>query len=476
MRRSLVDAPRRAPYHLVYMSEIVRGSWAAYEAKKQRLSAQLQTRVKEGSSPLALSGKSSSNLFRHRTEEKSTLVNVKDFHHVITIDPVELYADVEGMTTYEEFVRETLAFDCLPTVVPELKSITVGGAATGIGIESSSFKFGLVHETITEMDILLGDGQVVTCTATNEHKNLFFGFPNSYGSLGYALRLRVKLVKTKKFVKLERSTFETVATFLQALQERTLCGREDGSIDYIEGVAFAPNSYSLTTGTFIDEAPYTSDYTYSHIYYKSILEKPLDYLTTLDYIWRWDTDWFWCSRFFGVEHTFVRKLLGRDRLRSTTYWKIRRFFEQHGLVKFLEPLRGRSEPVIQDVEIPFAGSEAFLDFFQTEIGIKPIWVCPTMAVDPARVYDLYDMDPHTLYLNFGFWDGVKTQKEEGYYNRLIEAKVEELEGKKSLYSTSYYSTETFWKLYNKARYQMLKQKYDPQSRLKDLYQKCVLRK
>jgi FAD/FMN-containing dehydrogenase len=85
------------------------------------------------------------------------------------------------------------------------------------------------------------------------------------------------------------------------------------------------------------------------------------------------------------------------------------------------------------------------------------------------------MDPHTLYLNFGFWDGVKTKREDGYYNRLIEEKVRELDGKKSLYSTSFYSRDEFWELYNKPRYDELKQTYDPANALKNLYDKCVRR-
>ena len=45
-----------------------------------------------------------------------------------------------------------------------------------------------------------------------------------------------------------------------------------------------------------------SDYTFEHIYYRSIRSASTDYLTTRDYLWRWDTDWFWCSKNFGAQH------------------------------------------------------------------------------------------------------------------------------------------------------------------------------
>jgi hypothetical protein len=63
----------------------------------------------------------------------------------------------------------------------------------------------------------------------------------------------------------------------------------------------------------------------------------------------------------------------------------------------------------------------------------------------------------------------------GHFNRLIERKVTELGGIKSLYSESYYPREEFWAIYGESAYQLLKGKYDPQGRLRDLYDKCVLR-
>jgi len=63
--------------------------------------------------------------------------------------------------------------------------------------------------------------------------------------------------------------------------------------------------------------------------------------------------------------------------------------------------------------------------------------------------------------------------EDGTYNRKIEDKVAELGGHKSLYSTSFYSPDEFWQRYNGVAYRKLKQRYDPDGRLPDLYDKCV---
>ena len=97
-----------------------------------------------------------------------------------------------GMCTYEDLVAATLPYGLAPLVVPQLKTITLGGAVTGLGIESTSFRNGLPHESVLEMDILTGAGEVVTASPS-EHADLFRAFPNSYGTLGYAVRLRIEL-------------------------------------------------------------------------------------------------------------------------------------------------------------------------------------------------------------------------------------------------------------------------------------------
>jgi len=50
-------------------------------------------------------------------------------------------------------------------VVPQLKTITIGGAAAGVASKRTSFRQGLVHDTLLEMDVLLPHGELVTWCA-----------------------------------------------------------------------------------------------------------------------------------------------------------------------------------------------------------------------------------------------------------------------------------------------------------------------
>lgn len=440
-----------------------------YVERRDRLLADFAVR---GQGPIGLA-KDTSNLFRDRARTGKRLLDVSAFCHVLAIDPGGGWVDAEGMTTYEDLTRCTLAAGVMPAVVPQLRTITIGGAAAGVGIEASSCTHGLVHESLLEMDILTGDGQVRTCTPDNEHRDLFFGFPNSYGTLGYALKLRARTIPVKPAVELQHRRFSEPGTFFDAMSEACVA-----QVDFVDGVAFGRDELILSTACFVASTPYVSDYTYERVYYRSLKERTVDYLSTSDFIWRWDTDWFWCSKNLGAQLPLIRRLYGKARLGSRTYQKIMRWNSRWGITRTLDRIRGsHAESVIQDVDIPIENAGAFLDFFQREIGIHPIWICPVRTSTVADRFCLYSMRPHQLYVNFGFWDVVRrpTALPAGHFNRLVEREVERVGGIKSLYSDNYYAPEQFWRIYGGDAYQALKARYDPDGIFPDLYAKCVLR-
>ena len=185
--------------------------------------------------------KKTSNLFRPRSASDSPGLDVSGLDGVIAIDTVAQTADVQGICTYEHLVDETLPHGLIPYVVPQLRTITLGGAVTGLGIESTSFRNGLPHESVIEMDILTGAGDLVTATADNEHADLFDAFPNSYGSLGYAVRLRIKLEKVPPFVTLRHVRMADARAAANALEVIAQTGQWDGQrVDAVDGTAFGP--------------------------------------------------------------------------------------------------------------------------------------------------------------------------------------------------------------------------------------------
>jgi FAD/FMN-containing dehydrogenase len=230
-----------------------------YADRKARLLAELAAGGRAGTR-VGLA-KNTSNLFRDRAPRARPAIDLKRFDHVLAVDAAAGVVESEGMVRYVDLADATLAHGVMPAVVPQLKSITLGGAVAGVGIEATSFRHGLVHDTIAALDVVTGDGRIVTCTPENEHRDLFFGIPNSYGTLGYALKLSARTLRVKPYVQIEHLRYTDAAACFADVAHYV--HERDG--DFLDGVVFAPGELYLTRGTFVDSAPYTSDYSYERI-------------------------------------------------------------------------------------------------------------------------------------------------------------------------------------------------------------------
>lgn len=423
--------------------------------------------------------KPTSNLFRSRAKPKARGLDTSGLTGVIAVDRQARTADVGGMCTYEDLVAATLAHGLAPLVVPQLKTITLGGAVTGLGIESTSFRNGMPHESVLEMDILTGAGEVVTASPV-EHEDLYRAFPNSYGTLGYAVRLRIELEPVEPFVALRHLRFHSLTDLLAAMDRIITTGGVDGErVDYLDGVVFSADESYLCAGTQTAASGPVSDYTGQQIYYRSIQHEDGvkdDRLTIHDYLWRWDTDWFWCSEAFGVQRPWIRRLWPRTLRRSSFYSTLMRYEQRFHVGDRIERLGGRPprERVVQDVEVPIERCGEFLGWFLATVPIEPVWLCPLRLRDAG--WPLYPIRPEQSYVNVGFWSSVPVGATEGETNRVIEHKVSELHGHKSLYSDSYYPPTEFDELYGGEAYRTVKRRYDPDARLLDLYAKAVQRR
>ncbi len=425
--------------------------------------------------------KSTSNLFRPR-EAVSDGLDVSGLTGVIAIDPAARTADVQGMCTYETLVAATLRHGLMPLVVPQLRTITLGGAVTGLGIESTSFRNGLPHESVLELDILTGSGDLVTARPDGPCADLYHGFPNSYGSLGYATRLRIELQPIGAQVRLRNVRFTDLdalaATIAQVATDRTYDGEQ---VDAMDGVVFEADEAYLMLAQFTDVAGRCSDYAGQDIYWRSIQQLDVDRLTGHDYLWRWDTDWFWCSEAFGAQQPLIRRIWPRAYRRSDVYHRIVKFENRHHIIARINAAKGRPEErLVQDVEVDVARMPEFVRWLLDVSPLRPLWLCPLRLREAAgsgsaRSWPLYPMEGGRTYVNLGFWGQIPIAPgaADGDVNRAIERRLTELGGHKSLYSDVYYSREEFAQRYGGAAYDALKARYDPGHRLDDLYDKAV---
>lgn len=408
-------------------------------------------------------------------------LDLRQFNRVISIDTDARVAVVEGMTSFYDLVKVTLRFDLMPQAVPELRKITVGGAIAGLGGQSSSFRYGLIHEMVTDFDLLTGEGKVIHCSP-DENADLFYMLPNSYGTLGYVLKCSIKLNPVLPHVQLNYRRFADRDAFFNALEEAS---REQRA-DFIEGVSFSPQQFILLVGEFSETLP-PGEQVFVPLYepfFQSQRDSRIEKATlaTKDYIWRWDPDAFFATdqqNVFGsiLLNPLFRRTFGKFFLRSDRLIQIGKFrnkLRQSGRGNLLFQENARREALIQDAAIPFERAAEFDAWLADNLAIYPLWYCPVKTTRPIGTYPLYRPGSEFV-VDFGFYCSMDLDEnmEDYYFNRAIEKELVTLDGLKCLYSDTFFPEELFWSLYDKTAYEQVKRKYDPRGTFLDLYHKVV---
>lgn len=436
-------------------------------ARKQ---AELIASWHSGDEPLRLAKSTISNLFRYQARAvPARRLSLGNFNEIIALDADRRTLDVEGLTTYETIVTYCLSQGLLPGVCPELKHITVGGATVGIGIESTCFRNGFVHDGLLEADVLLPGGKIVTVRPDNEHADLFNALPNSYGTLGYILRARIALQPALPYVHLEVRCFADAGAYLDAMRAAT----ETPDVDFVEGLLFEDRRFYLMTGRFRREVPSVDDILREHVFYKLVQSRTNIFLATKDYIFRYDPEWFW-----NIPDTWQYVLFRRF---APARYRNSSFYTRY--VAFSDRLRERlrpnapkdMEPLIQDWEVPFDRAAELIHFCLDEVDLqgRP-WAA--VPIRTPRRPTLYPIEPETLYFNLGCYCQVRKREGKGdyYYTKIMDEKCFELGGIKMLYSSTFLGEAEFDAHFNGPGYRKLKRKYDPDGRAPTLYQKVAM--
>jgi FAD/FMN-containing dehydrogenase len=440
-----------------------------YAAKRARLENAWQ----DDGSPLRLQKKTISNLFRYQGKSApARRLSLADFDQVIALDPGSddrpATIEVEGLATFETIVRHALAHGFLPLVAPELRHITIGGATVGIGIESTCFRYGFVHDSVIEADVLLPSGHIVTARADNEHAELFHALPNSYGTLGYILRAVVRLHRAQPFVRLGITLFDDAGSYLEAMQLAT-----ESDADFVEGLFFEDRRFYLMTGRFAASVPERDDIVRRNIFYQLVGRRDEINLTAEDYIFRYDPEWFW-----NIPDTWFYRLFRRYaplRFRNSGFYTRYAAAKNRLLAKLPGGDRSGLEPLIQDWEVPWARGEELIEYALREVRLdgRP-WAA--VPIRTPRQPTIYPIAPGELYFNLGCYCQVRRPegREPYHYTRIMDAKCFELGGIKMLYSSTFLDKGEFDARFNGPAYAALKKRYDPDGRTPTLFEKVSM--
>ncbi len=423
--------------------------------KVERVASQLRNR--KSTAPLSRKKRVVSHQVPKVHDKKHTdeKIDLTDFDQVIEIDPEKRICIAEPGVPFCDLVDQTLPLGLVPIVVPELKTITIGGAVAGCSIESMSFVHGGFHDTCLEYEIITAKGDVLTCTPENENSLIFQMMHGSFGTVGILSKLTFKLIPAKPYVHLRHEHHSSIDSYLDSIWSHF----EKRDVDFMDGIIHSPTQLSLCVGDFVDSAPYTNRYDWLKVYYQSTAKRTEDYLKTPHYFYRYDQ---------GVTNVHPKSFLGRLLLGK--------FLGSSEILRIAEKLRwlllNDDRPdVTVDTFLPFSRLKEFLLWYAKDFGHFPLWVVPY-----RRVHD-YE------WLADGFWKGMDDrllidiaiygmkQRGETNYYRLMEQKLIELNGVKTLISYNYYPEDEFWTIFHRENFESVKAVTDPDNIFRNLYEK-----
>eukprot|EP00928_Gymnodinium_smaydae_P027461 TRINITY_DN21236_c0_g2_i1.p1 TRINITY_DN21236_c0_g2~~TRINITY_DN21236_c0_g2_i1.p1 ORF type:complete len:580 (-),score=103.68 TRINITY_DN21236_c0_g2_i1:201-1940(-) len=384
-------------------------------------------------------------------------------------------------------------------VLPEMDDLTVGGLYMGVGIETSSHKYGLFNDIVVEAEVILASGEVATCSR-EKNRDLFDALPWSYGTLGFLTSCTLAIIPCKPYVRVEYVPCRT-------LEEGVRCFREASESqdppEFVEGIAYSKDEMVIMKGDFCSEKdacwrqrnaigwwfkPWFYKHVESKLNPKLAADKLVEYIPLRDWNHRHTKSIFWeldqILQPFDGNHPVFRFLLGWLVPPKVSFLKLtqtealdRLYNEQH---------------VIQDMLVPTTKMAEALKVFKKEYDLYPLWLCPYRAysyADSAAPHRYFLKEPlelnakdkesgakYEMYVDLGAYGVPKAVLDKKPFDaektgRRVEHYVQSVHGFQMLYANSYLTHEEFRTMFDHRHYDAMKQKYDPSSAFPTIYDK-----
>jgi delta24-sterol reductase len=273
----------------------------------------------------------------------------------------------------------------IPRVVPEYDNFTCAGLINGEGIQTSGHRYGLFTNTVTELEVVLGDASVHTVTPNldDPQRDLFMSVCESYGSIGIVTLVCVTLRPAKQYVRSSFLHFEDSDSFARAVFKKT----KAGAGDFLEGLVLAKDSYILIQSEFTDSrdpedvyfepgpTQYGEMWYYQHIQQRVVQRGRIavqhDLIPTLQFLHRSVRGAWWM-----VEcHVGCAPLTNRRFMRKLIDKKAEQELQSKGGfgVQTNDALRC---VVLQDMGMKLTRLNEAIQYVNSRLGVFPLWVCP----------------------------------------------------------------------------------------------------
>ncbi|XP_045473479.1 delta(24)-sterol reductase-like [Harmonia axyridis] len=355
-------------------------------------------------------------------------------------------------------------------VLPELDDLTVGGLVMGTGIESSSHIHGLFQHNCLSYEIVLADGSIIKCSA-DENTDLFYGIPWSYGTLGILTGVELKLIPAKKYLELTYVPFKSSEDMAKYLRKTV----ENKINEFVEVLVFNKSESVVMIGKQTDKID-TDNFNPIGRWYKPWFFKHVQDMLNQkshvtecaplrDYYHRHSRSIFWELQDiipFG-NNFFFRLFLG---------WLVP---PKISLLKLTQSETTKelyeNNHIIQDMLIPLSFLNESISFFEKQVGVYPLWVCPfKLPNNPGFLHPT--KSNFEMYVDIGIYGVPKVNNfKPRETTRKIEKFVTERNGFQMLYADTYMTREEFRQMFDHNLYDKLRKLYKCEEAFPEVYDK-----
>ncbi|GAB2267726.1 Cytokinin dehydrogenase [Dionaea muscipula] len=148
------------------------------------------------------------------------------------------YVDVGGEQMWIDVLRGCLDHGVAPLSWTDYLYLTVGGTLSNAGISGQTFRYGPQITNVSELDVVTGRGELVTCSR-KMNSELFFAVLGGLGQFGIITRARILVRPAPKRVKWVRMLYDDFVAFTRDEEQLiSVHGDKEGvfnGLNYVEG-------------------------------------------------------------------------------------------------------------------------------------------------------------------------------------------------------------------------------------------------
>lgn len=179
------------------------------------------------------------------------LIEISHMNDVLELDADNLTATVEPGVTMGEMTDILLPLGLALQTHVEMESVTVGGITMGFGIETNSHAVGLHQESVLEYELLDSHGKRHRVTAESDPE-LFYALPWSHGTIGFLLSVKVRLLRTKRFL---RMVYEPTSSAEQLTAKLSEYAAMEGAPDFLEATQYDRHRAVIQAAWYAESPP-----------------------------------------------------------------------------------------------------------------------------------------------------------------------------------------------------------------------------